>query len=285
MWDLIPWPGIEPRPPALGVLATGVPGKSLDRIYWVSTVRRHRPCPQEAHRLVGGEKTKTLTKKERSMKQEKCQEGDHLSAETWVTGWSRQTWEAGREGRRLAVLEAEQRTGGCWYKIHRTKIHLEGWGGARAVAALRKPLRWAAAPHGSPTAACPPEAGQHQSRLLSDLGKRQSTCAKNDLSNKQSITCYREDGGGRLSCSSVMGESWPVTEGHNGWLPAWSRIQGLCVILPCTRGQMVGASSVPNPPGGTSLKMSPASASYREMCSSSSFLTLTSRPRRKLIRS
>ena len=35
MRDLIPWPGIEPRPPALGVLDTRVPGKSLDRIYWV----------------------------------------------------------------------------------------------------------------------------------------------------------------------------------------------------------------------------------------------------------
>ena len=31
MWDLVPWPGIEPRPPALelGVLASGPPGKSL----------------------------------------------------------------------------------------------------------------------------------------------------------------------------------------------------------------------------------------------------------------
>ena len=30
IWDLVPWPGIEPRPPALGrgVLATGPPGKS-----------------------------------------------------------------------------------------------------------------------------------------------------------------------------------------------------------------------------------------------------------------
>ena len=26
MWDLVPPPGIEPRPPALGVLATGTPG-------------------------------------------------------------------------------------------------------------------------------------------------------------------------------------------------------------------------------------------------------------------
>ena len=43
---------------------------------------------------------------------------------------------------------------------------------------------------------------------------------------------------------------------------------GVCVILPRSSGQMVGASSVPNPPGGTSLKMSPASTSYREMCSS-----------------
>ena len=134
----------------------------------------------------------------------------------------------GREGRCLAVLEAEQRTRGCWYKIQGTKIHLERWGGARALAALRKPLRGVAVPHGSPTAACPPEAGQHQSRLLSDLGKKQSTCAKNDLSNKQSIACYGEDGGGRLFCSSVMGESWTVTEGHNERLPAWSRIQG-CV--------------------------------------------------------
>lgn len=88
--------------------------------------------------------------------------------------------------------------------------------------------RGVAVPHGSPTAACPPEAGQHQSRLLSDLGKKQSTCAKNDLSNKQSIACYGEDGGGRLFCSSVMGESWTVTAGHNERLPAWSRIQG-CV--------------------------------------------------------
>ena len=31
MWDLVPWPGIEPRPHALGckILATGPPGKSL----------------------------------------------------------------------------------------------------------------------------------------------------------------------------------------------------------------------------------------------------------------
>ena len=29
-WDLVPWPGIKPRPPALGVLATGPPGKSVD---------------------------------------------------------------------------------------------------------------------------------------------------------------------------------------------------------------------------------------------------------------
>ena len=30
MWNLVPWPGIEPRPPALGAwgLATGPPGKS-----------------------------------------------------------------------------------------------------------------------------------------------------------------------------------------------------------------------------------------------------------------
>ena len=34
MWDLVPWPGIEPGPPALEhkVLATGPPGKSLDII-------------------------------------------------------------------------------------------------------------------------------------------------------------------------------------------------------------------------------------------------------------
>ena len=32
MWDLVPWPGIEPRPPALGVwcLTTGPSGRSLD---------------------------------------------------------------------------------------------------------------------------------------------------------------------------------------------------------------------------------------------------------------
>ena len=29
MWDLVPWPRTEPRPPALGVLATGPPGKPL----------------------------------------------------------------------------------------------------------------------------------------------------------------------------------------------------------------------------------------------------------------
>ena len=28
MWDLVPWPGIEPGAPALGVLASGPPGKS-----------------------------------------------------------------------------------------------------------------------------------------------------------------------------------------------------------------------------------------------------------------
>ena len=28
MWDLVPWPGIEPGPPALAVLATGPPGTS-----------------------------------------------------------------------------------------------------------------------------------------------------------------------------------------------------------------------------------------------------------------
>ena len=28
IWDLIPWPGMEPRHPALGVLATRPPGNS-----------------------------------------------------------------------------------------------------------------------------------------------------------------------------------------------------------------------------------------------------------------
>ena len=29
IWDMVPQAGIEPGPPALGVLATGLPGKSL----------------------------------------------------------------------------------------------------------------------------------------------------------------------------------------------------------------------------------------------------------------
>ena len=34
-WDLVPWPGIEPGPPALGarVLTTGPPGKSLKVLF------------------------------------------------------------------------------------------------------------------------------------------------------------------------------------------------------------------------------------------------------------
>ena len=38
MWDLVPWPGVEPRPLhwECGVLATGPPGKSLSVLYiWV----------------------------------------------------------------------------------------------------------------------------------------------------------------------------------------------------------------------------------------------------------
>ena len=33
MWDIVPWPGIKPRPPALGAqgLDTGPPGKSPER--------------------------------------------------------------------------------------------------------------------------------------------------------------------------------------------------------------------------------------------------------------
>ena len=35
MWDLVPWPGIESRPPTLGAwnLSTGLPGQSLSILY------------------------------------------------------------------------------------------------------------------------------------------------------------------------------------------------------------------------------------------------------------
>ena len=44
LWDLVPWTGIKPKPPALelGVLATGPPRKSLYNILKMTTLQQWR---------------------------------------------------------------------------------------------------------------------------------------------------------------------------------------------------------------------------------------------------
>lgn len=80
----------------------------------------------------------------------------------------------------------------------------------------------------------------------------------------------------QLFCFSETGESWIVTTGHNEWLPAWSRIRGVCVILPWPPGvRGWGASPFLNPPNGTSLKTSPIFCKLQTNVLFISFLTLT----------
>ena len=51
MWDLVPRPGIKPRPPALGVcvLVTGLPGKSLKLILNLPFLLKSSQAP--SHRI------------------------------------------------------------------------------------------------------------------------------------------------------------------------------------------------------------------------------------------
>ena len=46
MQDLVPWPEMESRPLALGVLTTGPPGKSQERTVWICEMSRTKASPQ-----------------------------------------------------------------------------------------------------------------------------------------------------------------------------------------------------------------------------------------------